>query len=125
MKAEIKYKITDANGLSEITMITEMDNALNVNEAILILKKHYKERLDEGKIKIKQQVDAWEKQNNHTIGWEEREQLVRDFYFYDEKTIQIISINDLSYGQLELIQYEVIHERLKTKLEFISKAIKN
>lgn len=125
MKTEIKYQIKDENAtedkLSEITMITEMDNPLNVTEALLILKDHYHQRFMNGGIKIKQQVDAWEKENNSKIEWEEREKLVLEFYGYDKESIKIISINELSFKQLDMIQHEIIYERLKTKLEWIAK----
>jgi hypothetical protein len=124
MNAKIKYKIRDANSTflaTEIIMTTQLYNPLNVDEALNVIKKHYKERAIEGQIKINLELDKIkEKDNTISISEDIRKQLFNDFYFYDEETIKIISINDLAYEVLEKIEFEVAERRLKEKLESLS-----
>ncbi len=128
MKAEIKYRIKDANGLSEILMITEINNPIDIKEAINLIKCHYKEQYEKGIVKINEAVDSFEKTNNSKFSDSERTELIDEYYFYDENSIGILSINDLSIDELEKPKRELeekeanlLRDKLIVKIERLAK----
>ncbi len=119
-KSEIKYRIIDHNGLSELTMVAYLKNSLDVNEATDLIKKHYSDILHFGGLDVHEACNSIHSDTKESISTETRTKLIIDFYFYDDSSIEIISINGLHTKDIEAIEYKInlniIKDRIKKHL---------
>lgn len=110
MKVKITYRIKDANGLSGFFMITKMKNITDTEEAVNLIKRHYKDHYTRGCLQINLKYP--------TLTVSKRLELIDEYYFYDENTIRILSINKFSSEKKE---ESLLQDRLLYKLKILAK----
>ena len=116
-RSEIKYKIIDHNGLSELTMVAYLKNSLDVNEATELIKKYYNDVAHFGELDVQEACNSIHSETKQFMGKGIREKLLNDFYYYDENSIEIISINGLYTKDIESIEYKITLNIMKDRIK--------
>ena len=117
LKSEIKYKIINHNGLSYLTIVSYLKNSLDVNEATELIKKYYNDVAHFGGLDVQEACNSIHSDTKQFMGKEIREKLINDFYYYDENSIEVISINGLYTKDIESIEYKITLNIMKDKIK--------
>ncbi len=117
LKSEIKYKIINHNGLSYLTIVSYLKNSLDISEAIELIKKYYSDVAYFGGIDLFEACNSICSDTKESMSNETKKKLANDFYYYDENSIEIISINGLYAKDIESIEYKINLNIMKDKIK--------